>query len=111
MGLFSRLGKLFSAPAGSADEDGRALWLYVQCDHCGEKIRLRVDKFNDLQQEFGERDEITGYTLHKDIIGQKCFRMLTAEVHFDRSRKVLSQSVTGGHFITRQEYEEGRNKT
>jgi len=107
MGLSSRLGKLFSALAGSADEDERALWLYVQCDHCGEKIRVRVDKVNDLQQEFGE-DTITGYTLHKDIIGQKCFRMLTAEVHFDRNRKVLSQSITGGHFITRQEYEEDR---
>ena len=105
MGLLSRLGKLFSAPAGSADEDQRALWLYVQCDHCGEKIRVRVDKVNDLQQEFGERDEITGYTLHKDIIGQKCFRLLTAEVHFDRNRLVLSQSLAGGRFITRQEYE------
>jgi len=107
MGLLRRLGSLFSAPTGSPDEDGRALWLYVQCEHCGEKIRVRVDKVNDLQQEFGE-DAITGYTLRKDIIGQKCFRMLTAEVRFDRNRKVLSQSIEGGRFITRQEYEEDR---
>jgi hypothetical protein len=107
MGVLQRLGKLFSAAASPSGDDPQALWLYVQCDHCGEKIRVRVDKANDLQQEFGERDAVAGYTLRKDIIGQKCFRMLTAEVHFDRNRQVLSQSIEGGRFITRQEYEAG----
>ena len=37
---------------GGEPRDPDAIWLYVRCDHCGQKMRIRVDRRLDLRPDF-----------------------------------------------------------
>jgi len=77
-----------------------ALWLHVRCNKCGARVRVRVDLYNDLSQADDE-----GYILHKEIMDDKCFQLIYAELRFDDQRQIASQDISGGEFITADEYE------
>ena len=103
MGVFGDLKALFSP---RVDDDANAYWLYVQCNKCGEALRVRVDRRWDLAQEFGQDDTVSGHSLNKDVVGsQRCFQAIHVHQELDRSYKVKKQEITNGKFLTKQEYE------
>ncbi len=87
-------------------EDPHAIVFYVRCEHCGEVVRVRADRRWDLVQEFG--DGVVGYTLHKEILGTRCNRMMTARIGFDGRYAITSQEAHGGAFASQEEYEAAR---
>jgi hypothetical protein len=93
MGLFGK---------GKAEGNSNAIWLYVRCDRCGEKIRIRADKRYDLNVDEQGRGS---YVLHKEILGSRCPQLIYATVTLDAGYRVVGQEITGGQFITREEYE------
>jgi hypothetical protein len=100
MGIVKRLSSLFQ-PAGST----RELWIFVQCDQCGEKLHNRVDLFNDLSIQFGEGEAGTSYYCRKVIIGgNRCYVPITVKLSFNANRKLIDQEITGGKFLTEEEY-------
>jgi len=90
------LGKILGKPI----EDS-ALWLYVRCNKCGAKARVRISLANDLSME----DD--GYILRKEIMDNRCFQLMCAELHFDERRRIVSREITGGEFISAEEWAEG----
>lgn len=100
MGL---LKKLFGGNAhdGAAKpfKDDQGVYLYVQCDRCGTAIRLRADKQYDLINEGG------GYIWHKTIVDNRCFRPMPTVVHLNAAYEMVSHEISGGHYISRDEYE------
>jgi hypothetical protein len=76
------------------------LWLYVRCDKCGAKVRVRVNLYNDLSLT-----DDGGYILRKEIMDNQCYQLMHAELRFDGGRRVTSRDVSGGEFITKEEYE------
>ena len=100
------LRRIFGGGKPRERRDPNALYFYVRCDKCGEKIRLRVDKRYDLMRDYerGPGDVGSGYVLHRDVMGNKCFEMMHMEVFLDNGHRVLSQDITGGEFITYEEY-------
>jgi hypothetical protein len=108
MGFFSRLfGALRGGPAPAADGAGRnAFWVYVRCKACGEPIRVRVNREHDLSAEFEEgSDAPTGYLVHKDVVGERCFRRIQVDITLDGQRKVTDRQIQGGDFLTAEEYD------
>lgn len=97
------LRKLFSGGNKASTDD--ALHLYVRCARCGSPVHIRIDPRNDLSAEYGD-DTVEGYRLIKEIMDSKCFRLMRAELTFDRNRRELSRTIEGGEFITREEYEQ-----
>jgi hypothetical protein len=94
------LGKLFGSKQGQEDPDG--LYFYVQCDRCGEKLRVRADKRHDLMVD----SEQGRYVWNKEIMDGRCFQLMYARVVLDKTFSVQSQSIEGqGRFITREEYQ------
>ena len=99
MGLFGKLGSLFGGSKGSgAKED--AVHLYVECGRCGSRVHVRLDRGHDLNTR-----EEGGYFVRKEIMDSKCFRLMTAEVTLDNAYRIQSQEITGGRFLTHEEYE------
>lgn len=92
------LSKLFGTSNPSNDED--VLWLYVQCNRCGAKVEVRVDRRNEVSADY----ESGGFVLHKEMMDSKCFQLMHAEIHYDAQLHVTGQTVTNGKFITREEY-------
>ncbi len=101
------LRKIFGGGKPRERGDPNAIYFYVRCKKCGEKIRLRVDKRYDLMRDYdrGPGDAGSGYILQRDVMGNKCFQLMHMEVFLDNGYRVLSQDITGGEFITREEYE------
>ena len=94
------LKKLFGGTdSGKSSRDPEGLFLYVQCDNCGDKVRLHIYK----QQELNRGD--SGFVWHKTIIDNRCFRPIPTVVNFDSGYRVVSADIEGGHYITREEYE------
>lgn len=98
MGFLDKLGGLF---AGGERRDD-ALHLYVQCDKCGAKLDVRVDKQYDLTSDY---DGEGAYFLRKEMLDAKCFTLMYAEVRFDRQYNIIASNVEGGQLISREEFE------
>ena len=96
------LRKLFGGNSQSAPDN--ALHLYVRCVRCGSPVHVRINLANDLSAEYGD-STVEGYHLHKEIMDSKCFRLMRAELQFDRNRRELSRNLSGGEFITREEFD------
>ena len=100
MGLFKKLSRLL---APSEKEEGRAYWLYVKCGRCGEKIKARVDLYNDLSPIYNEAG--VTYFCRKVLIGQQhCYQKVEVEMSFDERRLLTDRQISGGKFITEEEF-------
>lgn len=102
MSFLKKISDLFSS-SGSSDDN--AYWLYVKCKRCGEKIRTRVDLHNDLSVDYGDGGEETTYLCRKVLMGQElCFQRIEVQLTFDQHRKLIDREISGGDFITEEEY-------
>jgi hypothetical protein len=78
--------------------DKRGVYFYVLCDNCGTVTRLRADKEYDLIRE-GD-----GFTWHKTVVDNRCFRQMPAVVHLDSNYQVTSEEISGGQFVSEEDY-------
>ena len=100
MGFLKKLlGGSEERPRPAANEDPQGVYFYVQCDRCGAPVRLRADKQHDLLNEGNQ------YVWHKTIVDNRCFRPMPTVVTLDSHFQVTAQEISGGHYITREEYE------
>ncbi|MBO9316442.1 MAG: hypothetical protein J7456_11745 [Chloroflexus sp.] len=81
---------------------------HVRCNRCGAVVQTRINLYNDLSVEYDDREEIAGYWIRKEMMDDRCFRLMTAELRFDRQRRLISQEVVGGQMITAEEYAAAR---
>lgn len=98
MGFFRRL---FGGGARAAAD--KALHLYIRCQRCGTPVHVRVDLERDLAADYGDT-AAEGYEFNKDVMDDRCFRMMRAHLTFDAHRNELSRAIEGGTFITEEEY-------
>lgn len=86
-------------------EPQTAIWLYVACGRCGEPLRVRADRRYDLVSTLLDPGESgAAYTLHKDIVGARCFQRIVVDVEFDRRFQVSAQQISGGRWLTAEDY-------
>ena len=97
------LTRLFTRRPRSASPS--ALWIYVACSRCREAIRVRADRRYDLVSEMRDPGEVgPAYTLHKDIVGTRCFQRIAVDVEFDQHFQVIERRISGGRWLTEEEY-------
>lgn len=100
MGLLQSLKALFAGGGDRKPEDAGA-WFYVRCRRCGEVIRARVDMRNDPSE-----DDSGQLVVRKLLVGgsRRCFDRLEMTLIFDANRRLRSQAVTGGDFVSADDY-------
>ena len=98
------LRRLFGG--GAAPSGDHAIHLYVRCNRCSAPVHVRIDPRNDLVIEYGDDDDASGYRLVKEIMDSRCFRLMRAEIEYDRSRRELSRQLEGGTFLSKEEYDQ-----
>ena len=98
MNLGKKLSGLFRA---TPQERGDLPYMIaVQCDHCGEIIRSRVNLSDDLSANYDEDGNITNYFCRKVLIGrERCFRPIEVLLTFDAQRRLTGREITGGRFV------------
>ncbi len=97
------LRRLFGGSGPAADN---AIHLYVRCNRCNAPVHVRIDPRNDLMIEYGDDEDTTGYRLIKEIMDSRCFRLMRAEIEYNRSRRETSRQIEGGTFISREEHDQ-----
>jgi hypothetical protein len=90
---------------GADDPSDQAIHLYVRCGHCGAPLHVRAHRFNDLAIEYDDGEGVAGYRLRKEMMDGRCFRLMYADLAFDRNRHELSRTIEGGEFISADEYQ------
>jgi len=80
--------------------DPDAIWLYLRCGFCGQKLKIRIDRRLDLRRDY----ERGGFRLDKEVMDGTCFSLMMARVRFDGGYRIIAQELEGGAFITKNEY-------
>ncbi|MHB1131171.1 MAG: hypothetical protein ACYC4L_02165 [Chloroflexota bacterium] len=97
MSIWDKLGKLLGS--GGTRADGGMLYA-VKCRRCGEVVKVRADRRFDLEQDFGgPGDEVAGYVLRKEVLGNNCPQLMRLTVHFDRGYREVERDVEGGELV------------
>ncbi len=102
MSLLKRLASLFT---GRPSSGGRNLAIYVLSTRCNEPLSAEVDTLNALS---GSDDGDASYYTRKVIQGSgrnRCFTQVEVELWFNSQRALLRQEVSGGRWLTAEEYE------
>lgn len=102
MSLLKRLASLFT---GRPSSGGRNLTIYVLSKRCNEPLSAEVDTLNALS---GSDDGDASYYTRKVIQGtgrNRCFTQVEVELWFNSQRALLRHAVTGGRWLTAEEYE------
>jgi len=97
------LRRLFGG--GEQPADAHALHLYIKCNRCGSPVHVRIDLRNDLAADYGDTDA-EGYTLSKEVMDDRCFRIMRVDIQFDTRRRETSREIEGGTFISEEEWSE-----
>ena len=103
MGFLDKLKQLLggSSSGTGISGDPYGLWFHFRCDKCGSVVRIRADRRNDLNREEGPGT----YLLRKDVMDNKCFQLMSANIWLDDRHNVVSAEVHGGELISQEEYE------
>lgn len=79
----------------------RGLYIYARCRRCGAVVQSRIDVEHDLSQDF----DTGGYFVRKGLVDARCFQRMEIELRFDRRRRLVSQRIQGGEFVSREAWE------
>ena len=102
MNFFKKVASFLSATPTEME----TLGLYVRCDKCGEAIGTRIHLRHDLSPLYDEGGQSAACFVRKTLVGSKrCFQPIEVKLTFDANRKVIAREITGGQFITEEEYE------
>lgn len=99
MNLLKRLSKLLSGPSAPAGDVG--LYYYVQCNRCGEVIRVRINPMNDLSAN----DDSSALFVRKVVVGTRCYNRIEVELTYNKDRKLIDSTVQGGKMVDEAAYE------
>ena len=104
MNFFDRLKATITA----SGIDRRSYWVHTRCKRCGEVISARIDLFNDLSEDFETKQR----RVHKVLVGDgrnRCFQRIEITLIFDKNKKLVDRSITGGEFLHPNEVEAAKD--
>lgn len=96
------LGLFTGSGSGSS---GRYVNIYVLSLRCNEPLVGQVDLVNELSRtDDGDSTYYTRKVIH--TTGERrCFTQVEVELYFDQNKKILRHEVTGGRWLTAEEYD------
>lgn len=109
MSIFKRIANLFRGgrPAN------RMQPIYAYSNRCREAVVGSVDLFNELSllaEEEGASEH--AYYVRKVLhtSGEnRCFDQVEVEIWFDKNKQIAAQEVTGGRWLTEEEYQQEKS--
>jgi len=87
---------------GGGQRQDSGIYFYMRGKRSGEIVQVRLDP-NQLSPEYNG-DRVGGYYATKTVVGQRSFERMEAEFRFDGRKNLVDKSVTGGDFVTRDDW-------
>ncbi|MGI5917114.1 MAG: hypothetical protein ACOX9A_11805 [Anaerolineae bacterium] len=104
MGFMDSIRRLFgrtSSPSASKG-DPYGVFLHFECGRCGARVRIRADRRTDFNRE---DDGAGSLVLRKDVMDDRCFQLMHAEIWLDERYQVVAADVIGGRLLGEDEVE------
>jgi len=101
MNLLKKISELLFGNRNGELKDPHGIYFYVKCATCGAPVRIRADKRHDLMRDYDSGDLVW----NKEIMDGACFQLIHATVHFNPAYRIIEKEITGGEFITWEEYQ------
>lgn len=102
MSLFSKLlNALKGKPPSGSD---RYIPIYVYSNRCREPLAAQIDIMNEISRD----DDYKGYFVRKVLHTSgknRCYGQVEIEVWLDSEKRIVRQEVTGGRWLTQEEYQ------
>lgn len=93
------LQRLFGRPMATGG-DSSGMYYYVKGHKCGAITRVRIDKRSELS-----RDDDDTFIVRKGVVDSVCYGVVELELKFDQNYREISRTITGGAFVTKDEYD------
>jgi hypothetical protein len=93
------LKKLFGG--GMSSDSG--MYFYIRSRRSGEIVQVRLDPHQLTPDEYSG-DAVSSYYAHKTVVGQRSFERMDADFRFDGNKRLVEKTVTGGEFVTREDW-------
>ncbi len=95
-GFFRRL--FGGGPAPPSPSLGDRFFLDVECDGCGERFHLHIDRATDCLQIFDEPG--VAWRLQREVIGARCRTSIQVRIDIGPGGQVVHREIAHGHFLT-----------
>ncbi len=98
-GLFRRL--FGAAPAILTPTIGDRFFLDVECERCGERFHLHINRATDCLQIFDEAGVV--WRLQREIVGARCRTSLQVRIDIGPAGQVVHREIMRGRFLGPEE--------
>jgi hypothetical protein len=98
-GLFRRL--FGGTPATPTPTIGNRFFLDVECERCGERFHLHINRATDCLQIFDEAG--VAWRLQREIVGARCRTSLQVRIDIGPAGQVVHREILYGRFLTPEE--------
>jgi hypothetical protein len=99
LGFFRRLFRGGSASRTPAVED--RFFLDVECEHCGERFHLYINRATDCVQIFDEPG--VAWRLRREVIGGGCRTSMQVRIDIGPDGQIVDREIRHGRFLTPEE--------
>lgn len=107
MGFLNKLFGIGGQGASSKDsktiQDGNGLFIFIQCNRCGEKIKLRLRKTDELQRLENNQNGAS-FFVKKMVMGSNCFNRMESTIEFDARYNVVHSEIENGKLLSVAEF-------
>jgi hypothetical protein len=98
-GFFRRLfGGGLASPTPTV---GDRFFLDVECEQCGERFHLHINRATDCLQIFDESG--IAWRLQREVVGAQCRTSLLVRIDIAPGGQVMHREITHGRFLTSEE--------
>ena len=98
-GLFRRL--FGGAQAARTPTVGDRFFLDVECERCGERFHLHINRATDCLQVFDESG--VAWRLQREIVGARCRTNLQVRIDIGPAGQMVHREIVHGRFLTPEE--------
>lgn len=98
-GFFRRL--FGGGPASHTTSGGGQFFLDVECNRCGERFHLYINRATDCLQIFDEPG--VAWRLQREVVGSRCHTRMLVRIDIGPGGQVVHREIAHGRFLTPQE--------
>ena len=92
------LRRLFDgAPTSRTPRVGDRFFLDIECEGCGERFHLHINRATDCLQVFDESG--VAWRLQREVVGAQCRASLQVRIDIGPGGQVIHREITGGRFL------------
>jgi hypothetical protein len=100
--MYEFFRRLFGGrPVSSTPAVGDRFFLDIECDHCGERFHLHINRATDCLQIFDEPG--VAWRLQREVVGARCRTSMQVRIDIGSGGQIVHRELVHGRFLAPDE--------